>query len=130
MNRTIQIEVGDRFLAVTGDYGRPQKSFTWVRVTKVGRKWAEYQKEGSSGLWTVGRFDLEAFRIDGGNLTSPGRVYRSEEEYQASVRLAALWRDFRQQVARHSPKDLTEADLLKAADILGLRLTAPNGDAQ
>lgn len=115
-------KVGDRLFSVTGDFGRAEKRTAWVRVTKVGRRWAEYQEESFDWRHSGHRFDLETMKIDGGGLSSPGRVYRSEEEYQASLRVAALWRRFCRSVERASPNGLTEVDILKAADALKIRL--------
>lgn len=121
------IKEGDRFFRVS-HVGRSPRC-DWVVVVRVGRKWAEIVREDlvkrfpDRADWRTDRFEIETMNLDGGRFTSPGRVYRTEEEYRDRLLRDRLWTDFRRQVVHiYTPRDLTAINILKAADALGLRL--------
>lgn len=58
-----------------------------VTVTRVGRKWADID----SGQ----RIDVKTLAVDAGGYSSPGRCWRSEEEYTRHAQLQEAWRAFR-----------------------------------
>jgi hypothetical protein len=103
MSKIKPIEVGQELYYVPRD-GR-QKPYS-VTVTKVGRKWAE---TSSRGL----RFGVSDFIVDGGNYSSPGRVYLSEADWIVERDRRAAWVEFRSKVDRlySCPEHLTEADI-------------------
>jgi hypothetical protein len=109
------IKPGDRFFRVRPSRGDRPPQTDWITVESVGRKWANF------GCW---RFNTETMIVDDGQFSAKTRVYRSEEDYHASVRLDALWREFRHQIDRSytRPEKADELAILKAADALGLRL--------
>lgn len=117
------IKPGDRFLLVQRLH-RGDVRKTWVTVTKVGRRWAEYQPDGRTWRQTDDRFDMNSGHIDGAQFSSPGRAYRTEEEYETHERLKRLWADLRKTIDRAYtiPEGVTDLDILRAADALKIRL--------
>lgn len=117
------IKPGDRFFVVE-DRTRNRVHTTWATVSKVGRRWANFKRDGFTRELKEDRFDMEDMTIDSAGFTSPGRVFRSEEEYAAEGRRQALWREFQQRIGRlyNLPPKITAIDILKAADALGFRL--------
>lgn len=116
------IKPGDRFFSVRSNR-RPREA--WIVVTKVGRRWADYVTDGyEAAPHFGGRFDIETLRIDGGRFSSPGRVYRTEDEYREQARLSVIWQAFRTKVDRsyQPPDKVGVVDILKAADALRFRL--------
>lgn len=81
------LKVGDKLWRVLANHRHIDGPGVEVEVTKVGRKWA-----------TIGqgyqpyRIDLETWSIDGGDHSSPGRCYASQETYRESIRLQDAWR--------------------------------------
>ena len=87
----------------------------YVKVTKVGRVWA-YIDNGY-------RIDLQTLRADGGEYSSPGRAWKSKEEYDESVARDKLWLIFRMLVREvRVDNDLTIEKIAKAAHELGIDL--------
>ncbi|QDP58732.1 MAG: hypothetical protein GOVbin1573_19 [Prokaryotic dsDNA virus sp.] len=77
------------------------------KIAKIGRKWAYLEPA------YLGRFDVTTKEIDAGGYSRTSTVWRSEEEYQASVRLRRRWWRICD-AARYPwspPKHLTSADL-------------------
>lgn len=73
------VKVGDKLWFV------PRSRYSeaaWVTITKVGRKWI------SAG---GNRFDKTTLEADGGNYSSPGQGYRSQEEWAETVYLRKAW---------------------------------------
>ena len=86
-----------------------------IEVTKVGRKWAELDK---------GRYRVEigSAQIDGGNYSSPGRVWPSKADADAYQDLRKAWSDLRRGVVSYSPPEgLTLEAIAKAREVLGLK---------
>lgn len=65
-----------------------------VTVTKVGRKWADV----SGGH---GRINVETLEVDGRGYSSPGKCWRSREEYEAYDALCKAWDELRTLLSRH-----------------------------
>ena len=119
------VKVGDRlFVAIAVRRSGVVDSTYWVTVTKVGRRWAEFQREGLGWRHAEHRFDLDTMRLDGAGFSSPGRVYPSEEAYRTETRLNELWSELRNRFDRlyMRPDGVDEIRILKAADALGRRL--------
>lgn len=122
------IKPGDRFYRVRHLRARSVEA-DWVRVTKVGRKWAEfvrakYFKAGEPPRSPAGRFDMETLKLDGGSFTSPGSVYRTADEYEWAVREEKLWEQFRRALDRlhRKPDNVNDVAIFKAAEALGIKL--------
>ena len=62
-----------------------------MEVSKVGRKWV-YFDNGYS------RFDKDTMQIDGGNYTSPGRVFVNKRHYDLKKEANELWVEVRKKV--------------------------------
>lgn len=74
-------------------------------ISAIGRKWA-----------TIGRkerFDITNGQLDGGEYTSPGRVFLSPEAFQQEVRLNAAWSALGDAVRRHQPPTGVTAEFLE-----------------
>jgi hypothetical protein len=120
----MSILVGQRLFRVEPQHGsRPPWTY-WIRVTKVGRRWAEFKRADGAYTSFGGRFDMETMRVDNRGFGDAGRVYGSEEEYQRTVRVNVLWRELRQKLDRmwNRPDKVDELAILKAADALGIKL--------
>jgi hypothetical protein len=92
--------VGQKLWFVPSDRrGNPYK----VTVEKVGRKWAYI----GSRL----RIDIETMWADGGEYSSPGRCYFSQEDHAREVSLIAAWHSFRQKLDHfhYPPKGIDES---------------------
>jgi hypothetical protein len=76
-------------------------------ITKLGRKWATLSDH-------KGRFDVATGELDGGVYSSPGRIYLSQEAYEAKVALSKAWGELRQILYRHPnpPPGLTLETIL------------------
>jgi hypothetical protein len=90
------LKVGDKLWYTPRSYSSGLNS--WLVVHKVGRKWAHF----TGGL----RIDITDNRndVDGGGYSSPGRVWRSQEEWHEHVRSQALHDLLRHEVSRFSNK--------------------------
>lgn len=77
-----------------------------VTVEKIGRKWIQMSNRY--------RMDRENMLADGGNYSSPGAYYLSEEHYKEQKKLRAAW-DILQGKISHTyafPEHLTMDDVL------------------
>ena len=98
----------DVFVAVTLNVrGEPQTRT--AKITKIGRRWITVDDGG----YKPTRFDAETRRIDGGEYSSPGRVYESEAEYLETTLKEKLWKDFRSRLPWTAPEHFTTADIEK-----------------
>jgi len=102
------IKPGDRVYAVTQNIRR------YTEVCKVGRIWVECNH--------YGRFDKQTGRIDGGRYSSPGRVYRTEEEYLERIELETLIRRLRNLLTQIPNDGVTADDIRAAAKLLRIEL--------
>lgn len=96
---------------------RREKPYT-ATIKSIGRKWITL--DGYNG-----RFDISDWRIDGGNYSSPGTVYPSEQVYNAEQELNKAWGKlsdvFRHHYTRHP--DVTVEKIKQAAELLGVDLS-------
>lgn len=103
------MNVGDKlyFVPFHLSYMMPR----YVTVLKIGRKWAE--------LDNGRRVDIATMTVDGKGYSSPGRCYKSEEEYTTSTKLAREWEVLRCRVSNQfgPPKGMT---IEKISQIKGL----------
>jgi hypothetical protein len=90
------LKVGDKLWYTRNDtrWGKDE----WLEVTKVGRKLATL----SSG-YRIDVTDDDGW-VDGEGYSSPGRVWRTQEEWHEHVRSQALHDLLRHEVSRFSNK--------------------------
>lgn len=101
---------GDKLWLVYNErYSTPDKGRE-VTVATVGRKWASL-----SDSWPT-RINIQTMEVDGGNYSSTGKCYASEEAYKTHLNDVAAWKDFWQKVRSHSalPEGVT-AEMIQAA---------------
>ena len=92
-----------------------------VTVTAVGKKWATLDYPAHKPY----RITLDTWRIDGGDYSSPGECFPSEQEYNAEVALSRNWSAFRRAVENTRSADqaeITVENIQQAAKLLGLKL--------
>lgn len=96
----------------------------YVKVAKVGRKWATME----GGM----RADLRTGYVDGGGYTSPGRCYESEAVWKAEAKALDHWNHLKKTLEYSSlPVGLTPEDITKARLLLRLPLyIPPPGDGE
>ncbi len=101
------IKVGDTLWFVWDSIGRrrfsdPQE----VEITKIGRDWIYFD----NGY----RADKRTLIVDGKGYSSPGRLWRSIEEYHRSVAKDRAWDALRTALrdAYHRPPHMTEERIL------------------
>lgn len=109
------LKVGDRVLFVPND--RRYREPTWLDVVKVGRKWVYLSQRDF-------RLATDDMIVDGGQYSSPGRCYRSEEEYAAQLLRRAQWQQIREFVDRRYGTPPDGCDLEAVAKALGFTLKA------
>lgn len=117
------MEVGVRLLMVTTQH-RGEPAIEWVKVAKVGRKWATLVAEDSGR--DRGRCEIEDLCYDSGGYGNRVTLYGSRDEYEQSLEETRLWREIGN-VARGygRPKHLTLEDLRTVAGILSTPTTKP-----
>lgn len=64
-----------------------------VNIKAVGRKWLQLDNHE--------RVDIKTLFADGGDYSSPGRCYLSEEAWRADVALCVAWDELRLTMSRH-----------------------------
>ena len=123
-----KLKVGDRLWLVKRPGGR-NLAQSEVIVTKIGRKWAQIAN-AERPTYAEPRIDVETLVCDGGNFTSPGRCYRSKDEYEAIVNLDSAWQQLQGAVrdAWHRPAHLTLADILQINALLSARQETRHGE--
>lgn len=84
-----------------------------VRISRVGRKWAELEKGGRANIITL--------EIDGKGYSSPGRLYKSEQEWIDVREKDSLWSSFKRNLPSNVPAVTTET-LRNIAETLGINL--------
>lgn len=92
-----------------------------VTVEKIGRKWASI----SHGR----RIDLEDWRVDGGQYSSPGRCYSSKEAWDAERARNMIWRTLRDNIDHTPPEGITTDAIRQAAALLGIQLPSDAQDS-
>ena len=90
-----------------------------VIVTKVGRKWASIVDKADARFERP-RINLDNWICDGGNYTSPGRCYASQEEYEAEQRLSLGWNELQKRMRDQwsRPPHITIEDIATMSRIL------------
>lgn len=108
------IQVGQQLWFVYNDSRRG--SSRYVGVQSIGREWAAISSFGGKG-----RINLQTLRVDGGDYSSPGTCYVSEDAYEARVRLSAEWRVLRSELERSyaPPPDMTFEKIAQIREIIG-----------
>lgn len=108
----MQFEVGMELYFVPSDPRRQKNQL--VKVEKVGRKWVNldngyrFDKEAKYGMW-----------VDGGEYSSPGRLYLSKEDYDKDCKKDSALRAINKRTEMYrSREDLTLEDVLAAAKLL------------
>jgi hypothetical protein len=117
-----EFKVGDEWLFVPSDTRNEPR---WIKITSVGRKWVSF----TTTQTRVDRTNTGESRyrmIDKEN-SSPGRVFRTEEDYLEEKGLNDRRRTFYQQVSSFSfCMKLTNRQITEAANVLGIALHLPN----
>jgi hypothetical protein len=88
------------------DKDRNRVSTFYEAITKIGRKWITIG-EGYKPY----RFDAETLFLDGGDYSSPGRVYASERDYLESTERQKAWGEFYRRLSYECPEHLTLDDI-------------------
>lgn len=111
----MKYEVGQKLWLECSEHRRGPRGVE-VEVTKIGRKWVEL----SLGY----KVALGVQEVDGGNYSSPGRVWASRADADAHNAVVAEWRAFvndpRVQYYR-PPAGLTLEAIAQAREILGIK---------
>lgn len=81
-------------------------------ITKIGRRWIEV----GDPRWRKARFDAETMILDGGNYSSPGRIWPSEAEYRESLEVQKAWRDLVSRLPWQAPNHFTVEDVKQMRD--------------
>lgn len=111
------IDVGTELLMVDPIRGRSEPDMNWVRVSKVGRKWATLVSR--EGGYDKGRCEVETLRYDGGGYHTSVTLYGSMREYEETTQTHKLWREIVEVARGYSmPKHLSLADLGIIASML------------
>jgi hypothetical protein len=107
-------EVGQKVFIVGGFYGR-KPYFSEGIITKIGRKWAYLDG------WRKKSFNMETGWIDGGQYTSPGRVYSSQSEYEKEEGLREAWQKLSYQLNHcPQPESITHEKIKQIRELLEL----------
>lgn len=116
-NNPHDITVGQQlFVVYDSKVGRGGSEF--MEVLKVGNKWATLGRPGRD--WGHIKVHLVDRYIDGGQYSSPGSVYLSEQEYGDVHGLAVAWAQFRKDIPYRQPDGLTLTELNQAKVLLGM----------
>lgn len=108
--------VGQKLVAVY-TLNRKDPRVAEVMVTGIGRVWVTYD----DGIRRP-RFDPEDMSIDGGNFTSPGRVFLSMDEFAQARRRAKLRHAIVQNVSRSRLHGVDTQTLETIAAALGVEI--------
>ena len=92
-------------------------------VTSVGRKWVQLGLAESPQSALTYRVERGRRDVDGGQYSSPGNVYASEQAYNDHIALTVAWVKLgRAFVAREAPPGVVMDDILAAAKLLKVTL--------
>lgn len=112
--RPSDFKVGQKLVAVYS-LNRQEPMVRDVCVVGVGRKWVGFE-EIDARYPSRDRFDPFSMQIDGGQRTSPGRVYLDRDDYARERRAAKL---------RHAIRDaINRGDALRRLSLENLELVA------
>ena len=101
-----EFRVGDKLVLAGNTYGRRETPHT-VQITKIGRKWMYFGNSRS-------RASMETLVVDGGEYTSPGKLWFSSDEYEAWTSTCHLMNEL-QGCLTHRPNPGVTADNIRAA---------------
>lgn len=104
-------EVGQRVFLSRSD--RRWGADRWATITKVARKWVYLGEERE-------RFDKETGVIDGGDFSSPGRAWRSEDDYKEHLHAEKLLTHLRREIGFTRRKSVGKKEILEALRLLGI----------
>lgn len=114
-----KLSVGQKLWYVPRD-SREVSQSREVTVTKIGRKWAEIDMG-----WRGSRIDLEDWRVDGGQYSSPGSCYVSRQAWDDERQRQRAWSSlFSARPYGGPPDHVTTAAIYQAASLLGIELPA------
>lgn len=117
-NNPHNLTVGQK-LYIVYDRNVSRNGTEFLVVTKIGNKWATLQHPDRTWA-TSERVDLEDMRLDGGQYSSPGKAYLSEQHYKTEMELNEAWRAFQQSLSySQAPKGLTIEKLEQIKVLLG-----------
>jgi hypothetical protein len=103
------LKIGQKLWWVPAN-GKPGSEVT---VLKVGRKWAP--------LDNGHRISVDTLVADGGELSTPGNCYHSQETYRGLVARAVEWTRLRADMQFSTPPDSVSIDdIAEARKLLGL----------
>lgn len=85
-----------------------------IIVEKVGRKWA-YLSNGR-------RVEIGQTAVDGGQYSSPGRIYASKDVYEYTMKVRDLHMQLYRKMTSSSYEGMTVANIVGAAALLGIEL--------
>jgi hypothetical protein len=92
-----------------------------VTVVKVGRKWAEIDKQvDRMRTYAAGRIDIKTMFLDGGRYSSPGRCWLSKADYDREQQRQATWKTVHAWVSGriNAPDNLPISAMMQAMVIL------------
>jgi hypothetical protein len=116
--------MGQTLLAVHPGHRRAdQPRLQLIDVVKLGKRWAYFVDHAKPNYkHLAGRFDLEDQRwpIDGGQYTSPGRVYRDRDDYELQKRLDEEWDDLRPRLPHRRPLYAMEPEVAQLRRLVEL----------
>lgn len=94
-----------------------------VTVAKVGRKWADVERDGR---WSTKRIDIESLYADGRGYSSPGRCYISREHYEVERLTQQAWTKLVRALGHKwsTPSGVTLQDIHEVMRILHLKSEA------
>lgn len=105
------MQEGVQLLMVVANRQRPP-TLSWVRVAKVGRKWAALVS-ADDAEYSRGRCEIDTLAYDTGGFHSNVTLFTSREEYEETTLLHKLWREVQDQTRNQwkRPEHLTIENL-------------------
>ena len=98
------------YLVPSRNRGNPRR----VVIEKVGRVWATLAGYGE------GRIDMDTLLVDGGDYSSPGVCYLSEEDYLKQKAKSRLWEKIQREVSNTYRPKIGYESMMIIADNLGI----------
>lgn len=125
----MKLEVGQKLWRVSSQKGREGRE---VRITKVGRKWAEIENFFHDGKkehsYPVGRINIATLAVDSGGYSVTDQCYESREVYEKIVELTNAWGGFVQAVRNcRQPEGITLEKIEAARALLFGEEIKPQG---
>lgn len=105
------LEIGQiLFIVPTRNHGKPYTA----TITKIGRKWATIIQYGRPQ-----KVDMKSLWLDGGEYSSPGAAYLSEQEYRDEEERKKYWLSLYRRLS-HTPPACKLETMKQIADMLGM----------